>query len=166
MSKLEIGISVVLVVIGIIVYIKTKRRTESIQDQYIPTDDLKGTKFENEVLGLINLVRHDNGLGYLLKDDIASRYAYSRVKDLKKLSKITKKNCHENFNTSVLMDKGYNGVGENVAWQYNNPHDLVHAWINSPEHAENILKHNWKYVGLRAQKGKDGKLIIVNIFGS
>ena len=63
-----------------------------------------------------------------------------------------------------MLSQGYVGVGEIVAWQYNDPEKLVNAWMNSPEHAEVILSWNFRCVGLRSQK-HDGKVYIISILG-
>lgn len=36
--------------------------------------------------------------------------------------------------------------GENVAWGYSSPEDVVKAWMNSEGHRENILSNNFEYM--------------------
>ena len=42
--------------------------------------------------------------------------------------------------------------GENVAYGYSTPSELVAAWMNSPHHRENILDRRFHYLGV----GTDG----------
>ncbi len=48
----------------------------------------------------------------------------------------------------------YLNIGENLALgNYENDHDLVEAWMNSPGHRENILSSQYTETGVRVQHG-------------
>jgi uncharacterized protein YkwD len=51
--------------------------------------------------------------------------------------------------TGVLRSWSY---GENIAWgedkRYGTPHDIVQAWMHSPEHRANILNPRFKRIGV------------------
>lgn len=150
------------VMLAIVVYFLWRGFKRSIVTGYSPTHTLRGTKFENELIDLINHERAIAGVQELRKDDNASQYAYQRTKDLEVLGKPT----HTNFKPAVLQAKGYTGVGENLASASYIAEDVVTAWMGSEEHRENLLRYNWKYIGIRTGKNKTGQRTIVNIFGN
>lgn len=60
-------------------------------------------------------------------------------------------------------------VGENLAIDFQNNDDVFDAWLNSPEHQENIIKPQYQEIGVSAVKGKIGKrptIVVVQLFGS
>lgn len=44
-------------------------------------------------------------------------------------------------------------MGENLARGYNDPRLVIEGWLNSPEHKKNMLKDNYKEVGVAVIEG-------------
>lgn len=64
---------------------------------------------------------------------------------------------------TVLKLKGAYHIGENVAQGQSTPEEVVTDWMNSPEHRENILKVDYKYIGVGCYQ-KDGKIYWSQLF--
>jgi hypothetical protein len=66
---------------------------------------------------------------------------------------------------------GYNYVyaGENLARGFNSASDVVTAWMNSPEHRQNILSPNYQNVGFAVATGNltgEDTVLVVEMLGS
>lgn len=51
-------------------------------------------------------------------------------------------------------DYQYAIVGENLATGFGSNEEVINAWMNSPEHRKNILKAEYKEIGVAVIKGK------------
>lgn len=63
----------------------------------------------------------------------------------------------------------YEYAGENLAKGFDSARDVMTAWMNSPEHRENILSENYQDVGFAVQDGKlqgEDTTLVVEMFGS
>lgn len=60
---------------------------------------------------------------------------------------------HDNFiqRATILSDAGAQAVGENVAFGYTSPEELVNAWINSISHRE-VLEGNYTDAAIAVSK--------------
>src|ERR671938_25936 len=63
---------------------------------------------------------------------------------------------------------GYNGgyEGENIAYGYPTPAQVMQGWINSPGHRANLLMVAYKAIGVGVAQNSDGLLFWVQDFGS
>ncbi|MFA5135432.1 MAG: CAP domain-containing protein [Patescibacteria group bacterium] len=59
----------------------------------------------------------------------------------------------------------YEYAGENLALDYDDPAEVVAAWLESPTHRDNVLNPNFSHLGL-ATSTVDGKTAIVLLLGS
>lgn len=63
----------------------------------------------------------------------------------------------------------YSEVGENLARGYDDPNLVIEGWLNSPEHKQNMLKSNYREIGVAVLNGKfqdeDNIDIVVQLFG-
>ena len=59
---------------------------------------------------------------------------------------------------SVLNDLGINyySVGENIAWGYSTPRDVMKGWMTSPGHKTNILNGGYRTIGIGCLVTKKG----------
>ncbi|MFA6422144.1 MAG: CAP domain-containing protein [Candidatus Buchananbacteria bacterium] len=67
------------------------------------------------------------------------------------------------------VDYKYFYVGENLAIDFQDDDSVFQAWIDSPEHYDNIVKTQYQEIGVSAVKGKMGKrptIVVVQLFGS
>ncbi|MCW2797271.1 CAP domain-containing protein [Nocardioides sp.] len=61
---------------------------------------------------------------------------------------------------------GMNWVGENVAYNYPTGAKVVAAWMASPEHRANILRGQFRRIGVGARKGANGVWYVSQVFGA
>jgi hypothetical protein len=66
---------------------------------------------------------------------------------------------------------GYNYIyaGENLARGFNSVPDVINAWMNSPEHRQNVLSPNYQNVGFAVATGKlsgESTVLVVEMLGS
>lgn len=66
------------------------------------------------------------------------------------------------WNTVLKLNGAYH-IGENVAQGQSTPEEVMKDWMNSPEHRENILKVDYKYIGVGVYQ-KDGKFYWAQLF--
>lgn len=62
----------------------------------------------------------------------------------------------------------YSEAGENLANGYDNPNEMVKAWMNSPSHRENIINKDVDETGFGFEYGKLGgvpTIFVVQVFG-
>jgi hypothetical protein len=72
---------------------------------------------------------------------------------------------------AFIKGAGYNYVyaGENLARGFNNASDVITAWMNSPEHRQNVLSPNYQNVGFAVATGKltgEDTVLVVEMLGS
>jgi len=72
---------------------------------------------------------------------------------------------------TFIKGAGYNYVyaGENLARGFNSASDVTTAWMNSPEHRQNVLSPNYQNVGFAVATGKlsgEDTVLVVEMFGS
>jgi len=72
---------------------------------------------------------------------------------------------------TFIKASGYNYVyaGENLARGFDSAPDVVTAWMNSPEHRQNILSPNYQNVGFAVATGKlsgEDTILVVEMLGS
>ena len=67
-----------------------------------------------------------------------------------------------------IKNTGYNYIyaGENLARGFNSASDVINAWMNSPEHRQNVLSPNYQNVGFAVAtgtlSGEDTVLVVEN----
>lgn len=102
--------------------------------------------FSNEILQLINNHRISEGLNILMEGStLATAYAVSHTNYMIEISQIN----HDNFQirSAAIENDGAKSVGENVAFGYNVPENVVTAWLNSPSHKE-TLEGNYSHASI------------------
>lgn len=107
---------------------------------------------ERELIQLVNTYREAFGLRKLLIHEDITSAARRQSKEMKKIGKLT----HVTGETSrkpLLSRLSKNGfsarvAGENVARGEDPPIAVLKGWIQSPEHHRNLLKKNYRYLGL------------------
>jgi hypothetical protein len=72
---------------------------------------------------------------------------------------------------TFIKAAGYNYVyaGENLARGFNSASDVVNAWMNSPEHRQNVLSPNYQNVGFAVATGNlsgEDTVLVVEMLGS
>lgn len=116
----------------------------------IPTQNIKVTEFEQEVIRLVNEIRAENGLKALTYDWELGRVARFKSQDMKDNNYF----AHNSpvYGTPFQMIKNfgisYRSAGENIAKGYATPQAVVNAWMNSSGHRANILNANYTRIGV------------------
>ncbi len=116
----------------------------------------------NEILVLVNEHRATLGLDAIIKDQTyASAYAVDHTKYMIDLQQIN----HDNFGVraQALRNQGAQNVGENVAYGYNNAHDVVSAWLYSPSHKA-VIEGNYTHSGFGVVKDSGNRYYFTQLF--
>ena len=106
-------------------------------------------EFEAEVVRLVNIEREKNGLSALKSDnEKLNRAADIRAEELTTSFSHTRPSGADCF--SVLIERGikYCAAGENIAYGYRTPAEVVEGWLNSPGHRANILTGSFTHIGV------------------
>ena len=116
----------------------------------IPLADSSVTKFESEVIILVNQIRAENGLKPLTSDWQLSRVARYKSQDMHDLGYFshTSPTYGSPFNMMKSFGISYRSAGENIAKGYSTPEAVVNAWMNSPGHRANILNSSYTHIGV------------------
>ena len=104
----------------------------------------------DEVLVFINEYRFVKGLPNLVKDaNLTSALAAQHCNYMISQGTIS----HDGFadRAEILANNGAAAVGENVAFGYKDPWEVVQAWINSPAHRD-TMEGNYTHAGLGIRK--------------
>lgn len=118
---------------------------------------LRLSEREINIHKLVNEYRQQNGLCALELNEFMSTLAREHSERQSMLNPISFSGekglgiSHEGFNERaerILTTLGASIVGENVAMGYDNSASLVDAWLNSPEHRENIMNPTFRRTGI------------------
>ena len=106
-------------------------------------------EYEKEVIRLVNQEREKRGLSPLTTNDAIMAAAHARLKELDIEPSHTRPNGSSYY--TILPEYGispYAPGGENLAFGYLTPRDVVGGWMNSPGHRANILKEGITIIGV------------------
>lgn len=102
-----------------------------------------------EVLDLVNKERKANGLEPLKLDENLCAAAQKRAKELSSKFSHTRPDGTQCFTVLDEFDiSSYNTAGENIAYGYVSPEDVMDGWMNSPGHRANILNSDFTTLGV------------------
>lgn len=116
----------------------------------IPTADDAVTKYEGEVVRLVNEIRKKNGLRALEEDWQLSRVARYKSQDMKDKNYFshTSPTYGSPFQMMKSFGISYKTAGENIAKGYSTPEAVVNGWMNSSGHRANILNSSFTHIGV------------------
>ncbi|MDP1722958.1 MAG: CAP domain-containing protein [Candidatus Gottesmanbacteria bacterium] len=110
-----------------------------------------------QMFALINQARQENNLPPFVESHDLSYVAYLRAKDMLENSEFS----HEATRSGATMKNiitrlrlRYDRMKENLALGPTNSETIVHAWINSPKHAEVLFAEGQWDAGVYAFEGK------------
>lgn len=120
--------------------------------------------FADKVLSLVNTEREKAKVKSLGSFDALFKAADARAYESSVLFSHVRpdgRSC-----ASVFSDNGlsYCFAGENLAYGFDNPEDLVAAWMNSKAHKYNILNMNFAYAELGYYKDINGVIYCSMLF--
>lgn len=119
--------------------------------------------YANEVLTLVNQERSKAGLAPLKMNAAASNAAKVRAKEIVSKFDHTRPNGQSPFSALDAAGAKYSAAGENIAYGQPTPSAVMNGWMNSPGHRANILKSNFKEIGIGAYY-QNGKYYWVQLF--
>lgn len=124
----------------------------------------------SSLLEQTNLARSQNGIAKLKLNNKLNQAAYLKAQNM-----FAKQYWAHNAPDGTqpwkwLGDVGYNydTAGENLAKNFASTNTTITAWMNSPEHRENILNSNYQDVGFAVVNGNlmgEPTLLIVAFYG-
>lgn len=106
------------------------------------------TAYEDEVLRLVNIERNKKGLTALTKDNGAVKVAHLRAKEIVNNFSHTRPDGSSCFTAAKELGVTYRSAGENIAYGYSSPEQVVKGWMNSDGHRKNILSTSFKKIGI------------------
>lgn len=120
--------------------------------------------FRDSVLQLTNKQRADHQLGELKRMDILDTIASIRAKESSVSFSHTRPNGSTAASLFTQYKLSYSLAGENLACGYNTSESVMEAWMQSPEHRNNILNSKFCYMGIGSYQSSDGTIYCVQIF--
>ena len=125
--------------------------TEPATTQPAQTSDFNKA-YEDEVIRLVNVERAKYGLPALAKRDDATNAAEIRAKEIVRNFSHTRPNGTSCFTVAAELGISYRSVGENIAYGYATPAQVVNGWMNSAGHRANILSSSFTGLGVGCYK--------------
>lgn len=124
--------------------------TKAENTAYDTPSDLTESEYAEEVLRLVNIERKKAGVTPVQLDTKLTKAAQIRSEEIIEVFDHVRPNG-EYFN-DVLSEVGLDpygyGLGENIAEGYPTPETVMTGWMNSQGHRENILKPEFRYLGV------------------
>jgi hypothetical protein len=125
----------------------------------------------DELISLTNKERKGAGLNTLRKNDKLTRAALAKGNDMLKKQYWSHFGPNGETPWQFITSAGYNYVyaGENLAKDFQTSLDTHLAWMNSKTHKENIVKPEFKDIGIAIVSGQFqgySSTIVVQMFGS
>jgi uncharacterized YkwD family protein len=106
--------------------------------------------YEKEVVKLTNKERVKHGLPELKIDSKLSEVAWHKSKDMQTVGYFSHYSPTYGDPFKMMMDFGisFTAAGENIAYGYPTPEELVQGWMDSPSHRANILNEKFTHIGV------------------
>lgn len=112
------------------------------------------TAYEAEVVRLVNIERSKYGLAPLSIDEGAVEVAHLRAKEIVQSFSHTRPNGSSCFTAAQEAGVSYRYAGENIAYGYPTPEQVVNGWMNSEGHRKNILSASFSKIGVGCYESK------------
>jgi hypothetical protein len=125
-----------------------------------------------DLLNLTNEERQKEGLPLLVMNTQLTQAAQLKAKDMFAKDYWAHNSPNGTMPWDFIKQAGYDYqyAGENLARGFTTSNDVVTAWMNSPEHRENMLSPNYHDVGFALQEGsltgEPDTILIVEELGS
>lgn len=113
-----------------------------------PSSSEFNTAYEDEVIRLVNAERAKYSLSPLQKDEGAASVAHVRAKEIVQSFSHTRPDGSSCFTAAKEQGVTYSTAGENIAYGYADPAQVVNGWMNSEGHRKNILSSSFSKIGV------------------
>ncbi|MDB9755962.1 CAP domain-containing protein [Winogradskyella sp.] len=117
---------------------------------------------EIEIMELINAHRINRGLSALQNHNTVKAVASTHTEYMIAVNDVS----HDNFflrKESLQANAAANIVSENVAYGFSSAPSVVNAWLNSPNHKDNI-EGDYTDFDISAEQNNEGKWYFTNMF--
>ena len=125
-----------------------EQRTKPVAEVVKPQDSEFNAAYEAEVVRLVNAERAKYGLAALTQDDGAQNVAHVRAKEIVQSFSHTRPDGRSCFTAASDLGVTYRSAGENIAYGYATPAQVVNGWMNSEGHRKNILSSSYTKIGV------------------
>ena len=122
--------------------------TKPVAEVVKPQDSEFNAAYEAEVVRLVNAERAKYGLAALTQDDGAQNVAHVRAKEIVQSFSHTRPDGRSCFTAASDLGVTYRSAGENIAYGYATPAQVVNGWMNSEGHRKNILSSSYTKIGV------------------
>ena len=126
----------------------TEQPTKPVAEVVKPQDSAFNAAYEAEVVRLVNAERAKYGLAALTQDDGAQNVAHVRAKEIVQSFSHTRPDGRSCFTAASDLGVTYRSAGENIAYGYATPAQVVNGWMNSEGHRKNILSASYTKIGV------------------
>lgn len=108
--------------------------------------------YAEEVAYLVNQQRKANGLEELKMVPALNAAAQKRAEEIVESFDHARPDGTKCFTVLAEYGLSYSYAGENIAYGYIDPDDVMDGWMNSEGHRKNILNVNFQYIGVGVVK--------------
>lgn len=126
----------------------TQPATKATEPPTKPAEAEFNSAYEDEVIRLVNIERQSYGLSPLSKNAAAVNAARIRAKEITLSFSHTRPNGTSCFTAAGEAGLTYRTAGENIAYGYPSPKQVVTGWMNSDGHRKNILSASFSGIGV------------------
>ncbi len=116
-----------------------------------------------KVLEMVNKERAANGLSAITMDEDFLEKAVQRSAEI---SLYYEHERPDGSDLSSLVEGLIGSFGENIAYGFNSAEEVMSKWMTSTDHKANILKSNYKSMGIACFTAADGTKFWVQLFQS
>jgi uncharacterized protein YkwD len=125
------------------------------------------TTVESQVITLVNQQRKAAGCGAVVYNAKLRTAAYNHSLDMVTHNFFDHIGSDGSTFVTRVQAAGYSApLGENIAWGWRTPADVMNAWMNSAPHKANILNCSARSIGVGMAKKADGTPYWTQEFGS
>lgn len=110
--------------------------------------DTSSSNYAEQVLELVNKERADAGVPALSLDDKLCEAAQVRAKEVGESFSHARPDGSSCFTVFDSYGISFSGAGENIAYGSTTSKGVMNQWMNSPGHRANILKKDYKKIGV------------------
>lgn len=125
-------------------------------DETAPVEDAEGA-FKARVISLVNAEREKEGLAELMELDTLTEAADLRAFEAARSFSHTRPDGERCFTVFSEYSMKYKAAGENLAYGFKTPEDMVDAWMNSELHRANILDPDFTYIAIGYYVNENGR---------
>lgn len=119
------------------------------------------TSYEKQARKATNHERTERDLEALKKKSCVQKWARKQARKMAKQDRM----FHQDLGP-VMRACDLRGVGENVAAGFTSGTAVVEAWMRSKGHRENILRPQFRLLGMAARQASDGTWYACQVFGT